>query len=100
MSWRAASPTSGQYLALLTVADAFMVTSLREGMALRTHDAACTYCYLQPRCNITCMVDMVVKKMFLVSVSRRNKDSREKLCCFQKAPHTRRLGCIGLDQRT
>ncbi|KAG8893478.1 hypothetical protein FRC00_010484, partial [Tulasnella sp. 408] len=27
-----------QYLALLTVADAFMVTSLREGMALRTHE--------------------------------------------------------------
>ncbi|KAI5983573.1 glycosyltransferase family 20-domain-containing protein [Pisolithus marmoratus] len=29
--------TFGQYLALLTVADAFMVTSLREGMALRTY---------------------------------------------------------------
>lgn len=27
-----------QYLALLTVADAFIVTSLREGMALRTHE--------------------------------------------------------------
>ncbi len=27
-----------QYLALLTVADAFVVTSLREGMALRTHE--------------------------------------------------------------
>ncbi|KAI3595043.1 glycosyltransferase family 20 protein [Moniliophthora roreri] len=27
-----------QYLALLTVADAFLVTSLREGMALRTHE--------------------------------------------------------------
>ncbi|KAG9043488.1 hypothetical protein FS837_009481 [Tulasnella sp. UAMH 9824] len=27
-----------QYLALLTVADAFMVSSLREGMALRTHE--------------------------------------------------------------
>ncbi|KAI6030068.1 glycosyltransferase family 20-domain-containing protein [Pisolithus marmoratus] len=30
--------TFSQYLALLTVADAFMVTSLREGMALRTHE--------------------------------------------------------------
>ncbi len=28
----------GQYLALLTAADAFLVTSLREGMALRTHE--------------------------------------------------------------
>ena len=28
----------GQYLASLTVADAFLVTSLREGMALRTHE--------------------------------------------------------------
>ena len=27
-----------QYLALLTVADAFLVTSVREGMALRTHE--------------------------------------------------------------
>ena len=27
-----------QYLALLRVADAFLVTSLREGMALRTHE--------------------------------------------------------------
>ena len=30
--------TSSQYLALLTVADAFLLTSLREGMALRTHE--------------------------------------------------------------
>ncbi|RDB18114.1 putative alpha,alpha-trehalose-phosphate synthase [UDP-forming] subunit [Hypsizygus marmoreus] len=30
--------TFSQYLALLSVADAFMVTSLREGMALRTHE--------------------------------------------------------------
>ncbi|KAI6022063.1 glycosyltransferase family 20-domain-containing protein [Pisolithus marmoratus] len=30
--------TFSQYLALLTVADAFMVTSLRECMALRTHE--------------------------------------------------------------
>ncbi|KII83794.1 glycosyltransferase family 20 protein [Plicaturopsis crispa FD-325 SS-3] len=30
--------TFAQYLALLTVADAFLVTSLREGMALRTHE--------------------------------------------------------------
>ena len=30
--------TFSQYLALLTVADAFAVTSLREGMALRTHE--------------------------------------------------------------
>jgi len=30
--------TFSQYLALLRVADAFMVTSLREGMALRTHE--------------------------------------------------------------
>ena len=30
--------TFSQYLALLTVADAFIVTSLREGMALRTHE--------------------------------------------------------------
>ena len=30
--------TFSQYLALLTVADAFCVTSLREGMALRTHE--------------------------------------------------------------
>lgn len=30
--------TFSQYLALLTVADAFVVTSLREGMALRTHE--------------------------------------------------------------
>ncbi|EMD35057.1 glycosyltransferase family 20 protein [Gelatoporia subvermispora B] len=30
--------TFSQYIALLTVADAFMVTSLREGMALRTHE--------------------------------------------------------------
>ncbi|KAH8101288.1 glycosyltransferase family 20-domain-containing protein [Cristinia sonorae] len=30
--------TFNQYLALLTVADAFMVTSVREGMALRTHE--------------------------------------------------------------
>lgn len=30
--------TFSQYLALLVVADAFMVTSLREGMALRTHE--------------------------------------------------------------
>ena len=29
--------TFSQYLALLTVADAFLVTSLREGMVLRTH---------------------------------------------------------------
>ncbi|KAI6023012.1 hypothetical protein BKA83DRAFT_3628439 [Pisolithus microcarpus] len=35
-SWHA-SITFSQYLALLTVADAFMVTSLREGMALRAH---------------------------------------------------------------
>jgi trehalose-6-phosphate synthase len=27
-----------QYLALLTVADAFIVTSVREGMALRAHE--------------------------------------------------------------
>ena len=27
-----------QYLGLLTVADAFLVTSMREGMALRTHE--------------------------------------------------------------
>ena len=27
-----------QYLALLAVADAFLVTSMREGMALRTHE--------------------------------------------------------------
>lgn len=30
--------TFPQYLALLSVADAFIVTSLREGMALRTHE--------------------------------------------------------------
>ncbi|KAF8153874.1 glycosyltransferase family 20-domain-containing protein [Crassisporium funariophilum] len=30
--------TFAQYLALLSVADAFIVTSLREGMALRTHE--------------------------------------------------------------
>ncbi|THG96790.1 hypothetical protein EW026_g5099 [Hermanssonia centrifuga] len=30
--------TFNQYLGLLTVADAFLVTSLREGMALRTHE--------------------------------------------------------------
>ncbi|KAH7882668.1 glycosyltransferase family 20 protein [Phlebopus sp. FC_14] len=30
--------TFSQYLALLIVADAFLVTSLREGMALRTHE--------------------------------------------------------------
>ncbi|KAL1937908.1 hypothetical protein VTO73DRAFT_12658 [Trametes versicolor] len=30
--------TFSQYLALLTVADAFMVTSVREGMALRAHE--------------------------------------------------------------
>ncbi|OSX56690.1 glycosyltransferase family 20 protein [Postia placenta MAD-698-R-SB12] len=30
--------TFSQYLALLTIADAFVVTSLREGMALRTHE--------------------------------------------------------------
>ena len=30
--------TFTQYLALLSVADAFIVTSLREGMALRTHE--------------------------------------------------------------
>jgi len=30
--------TFSQYLALLVVGDAFMVTSLREGMALRTHE--------------------------------------------------------------
>ncbi|KIY50195.1 glycosyltransferase family 20 protein [Fistulina hepatica ATCC 64428] len=30
--------TFNQYLALLSVADAFIVTSLREGMALRTHE--------------------------------------------------------------
>jgi trehalose 6-phosphate synthase complex regulatory subunit len=30
--------TFSQYLALLTVADAFLVTSVREGMALRTHE--------------------------------------------------------------
>ncbi|GJJ09322.1 hypothetical protein Clacol_003544 [Clathrus columnatus] len=30
--------TFSQYLALLTVADAFIVTSLREGMALRAHE--------------------------------------------------------------
>jgi trehalose 6-phosphate synthase/phosphatase len=30
--------TFSQYLALLSVADAFLVTSLREGMALRTHE--------------------------------------------------------------
>ncbi|KAF8656163.1 hypothetical protein AX16_002732 [Volvariella volvacea WC 439] len=30
--------TFSQYLALLTVADAFIVTSMREGMALRTHE--------------------------------------------------------------
>ncbi|KAI6016529.1 hypothetical protein EDC04DRAFT_2748037 [Pisolithus marmoratus] len=33
-----AEVTFSQYLALLTVGDAFMVTSLREGMALRTHE--------------------------------------------------------------
>lgn len=38
--------TFSQYLALLTVADAFIVTSLREGMALRTHE--CVFL------NITC----------------------------------------------
>ena len=30
--------TFSQYLALLKVGDAFIVTSLREGMALRTHE--------------------------------------------------------------
>ena len=30
--------TFSQYFALLTVADAFVVTSVREGMALRTHE--------------------------------------------------------------
>ena len=30
--------TFAQYLALLTIADCFIVTSLREGMALRTHE--------------------------------------------------------------
>lgn len=30
--------TFSQYIALLTAADAFLVTSLREGMALRTHE--------------------------------------------------------------
>ena len=30
--------TFSQYLALLTVGNAFMVTSLREGMAFRTHE--------------------------------------------------------------
>lgn len=30
--------TFSQYLALLTIADAFLVTSLREGMALRAHE--------------------------------------------------------------
>ena len=30
--------TFSQYLALLTIADAFVVTSLREGMALRAHE--------------------------------------------------------------
>jgi trehalose 6-phosphate synthase complex regulatory subunit len=30
--------TFNQYLALLTVADVFIVTSLKEGMALRTHE--------------------------------------------------------------
>lgn len=30
--------TFNQYLALLTVADTFMVSSLREGMALRSHE--------------------------------------------------------------
>jgi trehalose-6-phosphate synthase len=30
--------TFAQYLALLTVADAFLVTSVREGMALRAHE--------------------------------------------------------------
>ena len=30
--------TFNQYLALLTVADTFLVTSLREGMALRSHE--------------------------------------------------------------
>ena len=30
--------TFGQYLALLTVTDAFLLTSLREGMVLRTHE--------------------------------------------------------------
>ncbi|KAJ3895267.1 glycosyltransferase family 20 protein [Lentinula edodes] len=30
-----------QYLALLSVADVFLVTSLREGMALRTHEFVC-----------------------------------------------------------
>ena len=32
--------TFSQYLALLTVGNAFIVTSLREGMALRTHEYA------------------------------------------------------------
>ncbi|KAH6904345.1 trehalose-phosphatase [Coprinopsis sp. MPI-PUGE-AT-0042] len=36
--------TFSQYLALLTVGDAFIVTSLREGMALRTHEwVECQY---------------------------------------------------------
>lgn len=30
-----------QYLALLSVANVFLVTSLREGMALRTHEFVC-----------------------------------------------------------
>lgn len=30
-----------QYLALLSVADVFLVSSLREGMALRTHEFVC-----------------------------------------------------------
>jgi trehalose 6-phosphate synthase/phosphatase len=30
--------TFSQYLALLKIGDAFIVTSLREGMALRTHE--------------------------------------------------------------
>lgn len=33
--------TFGQYLALLTVADAFLATSLREGMNLTSHEFVC-----------------------------------------------------------
>lgn len=57
-----------QYLALLTVADAFLVTSMREGMALRTHEfVVCQEGRHRPLI-LSEVCRLVVWKLFLLNV--------------------------------
>ena len=55
--------TFSQYLALLTVADTFMVSSLREGMALRSHE------YVE--CQEERKRPLIMSEVSVISFSRR-----------------------------